>query len=525
VSRALAAALALVLASPASAFDIERIVRPAAIGGAPVSVEVVAGQAFVKFANGVDKQVAASAIGASIVQDHPSIGWTLIGLPPGMLVSTALTLLGNQLGVVQADGNHVYHPTTTPNDPQVSSQYGLTKINAFTAWDTETGATNDTLIAVVDGGIDTTLVDLNAKMAGVNQYFHPTTGARTGPDPLNPPVACAHGTETSSVAAAIGNNSLAIAGVAWGSKAKLISLRVFDPGCAGTTDTSLIAAVNYARTTLVPGGFGRVIINMSVGGAQSCSGAMQAALNLAVAAGVPIVISAGNDGSAVNSPANCATTTSGTGIIPVGASDSTDNIASFSSRGPELTANGVCAPGVNILTNDLSVGQGGTGGTLSISGTSFSAPHVAGVAALLLSAKPALTPAQVQSIIRSGSDGIGIATLGSSSGSGRLNAARAINLAVNGTAGSADLDTKVYAYPNPFRLGRDTSVTFNIPKGEEGATRTIRVYTMAGQLVRTVSALTWDGKNDAGKLVASGVYLFSISLGEKVLNGRLAVLR
>ena len=524
--RVLAAALVFLLVAPASAFEIERVMRPAGVGGASVSVEVVTGHAFVKFANGVDHTAGAAAIGATVLREYSS-GWTLLSLPAAMTVASALDALSHQPGVTLSDGNHVYHMTRTPNDPGVTSQYGLTRINAFTAWDTEVGSTNNVLIAMVDGGIDNSITDLAPPKTGVtaHQYFNPNTGAQTNPDPLNPPLACSHGTETSSVAAAIGDNAAGVAGVAWGTKVKLVSLRVFDPGCAGTNDAAIIAAVDYARVTLVPGGFGRVVLNMSIGGAQSCSGPLKTSMNQAVAAGIPIIVSAGNDSGAVNSPANCATSTGGSGIIPVGATDSSDNIAAFSSRGPELSANGVSAPGVGVLTNDPTVAHGGAGGTVSVSGTSFSAPHVAGVAALLLSAKPALTAVQVQSIIRSGSDGIGIATLGNSSGAGRLDAARSVNLAVNGTSGSADLDTKVYAYPNPFRPAQAAHVTFNIPKGQEGTTRTIKVYTMAGQLVRTVGDLTWDGKNDAGALVASGVYMFSISLGDNVLNGRVAVLR
>ena len=68
-------------------------------------------------------------------------------------------------------------------------------------------------------------------------------------------------------------------------------------------------------------------------------------------------------------------------------------------------------------------------------------------------------------------------------------------------------------------------MTINIPKGLEGASRTLKIFTIGGQIVRTLSGLTWDGKNDGGRLVASGTYIFSITIGGTTKRGRLALLR
>jgi len=533
VRRWVLAAAALLLAGQAFAIRTERLVRarPAAVGGGTESVEVMSGQVFAKLSATADKAAIAASLGGAVIQDNPLIGWTLFSLPAGMPVSSGISALSHQPGVLAVDGNRAYHINAIPSDPDVSSQYGLQRINAFNAWDLETGSTNKVTIAVIDSGIDgTSQPDVDGKLVGTSQFFDPDstpTGTQSADNP--PTAACNHATLTASVAAASANNGSGIAGVSWG--AKLISLKVIngadcDSRCGGTNcgsnDQTIIKAIDYVRTTLVPASatFGRLVINISLGGAGSCSAALQSAMNNAVAAGVPIIVSAGNDGGAVNSPANCATSAGGSGIIPAGASDSNDQIAYFSSHGPELAANGVLAPGVNIFMDNAG------GGTTTESGTSFSAPHVAGVAALLLSAKPTLTPKQVQACIIGGSDNTGLTTQSTSSGDGgRLDAYRALLVANTGSAGNASEEQHTIAYPNPFRPAQASMVTFTIPSGTTGTNRTINIYSAAGEHVRTSSSLTWDGKNDQGTLVASGVYLYTIKIDNTVLRGRVAVIR
>ncbi|MBI2363254.1 MAG: S8 family serine peptidase, partial [Elusimicrobia bacterium] len=152
----------------------------------------------------------------------------------------------------------------------------------------------------------------------------------------------------------------------------------------------IVNAINYARTINNNPTYGRVVLNMSIGEeGTACPTAVQNAINAAVASstGVIIVVSAGNAASTISAPANCV------GVIPVGATDSNDNIASFSNTGTELASFGVVAPGVNIVTTDR-----GGGVTGSATGTSFSAPLVSGLAALLIAAKPTLSPTQVRDL-------------------------------------------------------------------------------------------------------------------------------
>ncbi len=149
------------------------------------------------------------------------------------------------------------------------------------------------------------------------------------------------------------------------------------------------------------------VVNLSLGGDMSCDGtdALSEACDAAVGKGVVVVVAAGNSGPAsrtVGSP-GCARE-----VITIGASDDTDDVASFSSRGP--TSDGrvkpdVVLPGVNIISaraEGTSLGNNEPGGYYtSLSGTSMATPHAAGVAALLLAANPALSPRQIKEIFKS----------------------------------------------------------------------------------------------------------------------------
>lgn len=533
----------LLLCVPASAFKIERIVPPSgprpAGAKAPGAIDVVAEQVMVRFASGTstsDKTAALAARGWSVLQEFPGVGWTLAGLPAGMSVVDGLTIAKAIPAVELAEGNMVYAPIRYPSDPLALSQYGLSQINASGAWEYETGSTNLVTVAVIDTGIEGTHQDLQGKiLAAESRAYDSGTGGAGATSPLVP--ACNHGTQVAGVAAAMTDNAVGIAGVSWG--AKLVALKVFNNaqctsdcggGACGTSNAAIIAAIDYARTTLQNGvNTGKVVINMSLGctpGAagcpEACPAAVKTALDNAVAAGIPVFISAGNDGGPVNNPAACAATVVGGGVVPVGATDEGNNVASFSSRGTELASFGLVAPGKNVLTTTLG------GGTAQVTGTSFSAPHAAGVAALILAAKPAFTPAQVQATLRGGSEGIGVASLsplGNTSGAGRLNAFRSMRLAVNGTLAGFDGEETPIAFPNPFKPSESGAVSFAIPQSLAGSKTKIKVYTVTGELVRELNGLSWDGKNTQGHPVASGTYIFLVSSSAGTGKGRLAVVR
>ena len=519
-------------------------------GGKPSGILVASGRLWVKFDPTFAQAQRSSllaTLGCSVARDYPNIGWTLISLPIRMSVADGINLFKGKNGVISVDIDRAYkaNSTPTPNDPLFPSQYALSQIDAPGGWQYETGQTSTVTIAMIDTGIDgTAQPDLDGKLLNSSgfqsQFCDPdTTGSPCVPD--SPPIyACNHATRTSGIAAAETNNGLDIAGVSWG--AKLLSLRVFNSAdctldcgdvacivgyCCSTDDAAIVNAIEYAVSLATnPSVGGRIVINMSLGASgtpclstdgSTTTTAVADAIALSTSTGIPLAISAGNDASSINAPANCAGTTDSGGVMPVGADDQNNQIAYFSSNGPELAANGVVAPGVNDVTTDVSSGT-----TSSASGTSFSAPHVAGLAALLLSAHPNASAAQVQYWIRGGADNIGADA--NYQGAGRINLFKSLRLAQNGTLSNFTGESKAIAFPNPFHPNQG-ELSFSIPGSVAGSNPTIKIYTVAGQLVNTITGLTWDGRNSGGQLVASGTYIFLVTTGGGNTKGRFSVIR
>lgn len=534
MSRLSAALLALLLAVDSSAIETMFVQVPrtgvasgSAVAAPSVTVEVARDFAMVRVTSGAAAGFAAaiSAAGGTVTSDLGS-GWFAVQLPSGMVATQGLPWLQSQPGVLETQYDNIYRPNLTPNDPLVSSQYGLDQISARQAWDYETGTSARVTVAIIDAGVEDTHVELSTRMANTTSAsYAPGTGAETRPDLT---VACNHGTRVAGIAAAAGNNGTQIAGVSWGAGTQVVSYRVLPTPCANcactTDDTAIIAAINRAISDAALPAYGRMVINMSLGGPGSCGGALQAKVTQAVNAGIVLVAASGNSGSSVESPGNCS------GVIPVGAVDAAGNVATFSSRGPELASGGLVAPGVSVTSTDI----GGTT-TASATGTSFAAPHVAGAAALILAAKPTYTVAQVLATLRNSSDPVGFGaaqapagfkTAGNSSGAGRLNAFLALQLAIKGQLADFQGEDKVVAFPNPFRAGTHDKVTFAFPNSIVGATDvTIKVYTPDGALVRELNSLTWDTKNEQGRYVASGTYLFVVATSKGKRTGRISVLR
>jgi subtilisin family serine protease len=215
------------------------------------------------------------------------------------------------------------------------------------------------------------------------RFSHQTFGgrARSGRDTVdndNDATDChGHGTH---VAGTIGGSQY---GVAKG--VSIVGVRVLD--CQGSgTNAGVVAGIDWAAGDHDPGEL--AVANMSLGGAANA--AVDTAVTNAVADGITFAVAAGNGDALGNpqdacgfSPARVPT------AITVGATQNTDARASFSNYGTCLD---VFAPGVGItsswLTNDTA--------TNTISGTSMASPHVAGVAALILSANPTFSPQQVR---------------------------------------------------------------------------------------------------------------------------------
>jgi serine protease len=219
-----------------------------------------------------------------------------------------------------------------------------------------------------------------------------------------------HGTQTAALVGANTNNSVGMAGV--GRNVSVLPVRVLGK-CGGFT-SDVIAAMYWAAGLAIPSGqdLGTAppnptpakVLNMSLGSsATTCSRGYQDAINAVVAAGASVVASAGNEGLAVGQPANCIGAVGVGGLRHVGSkvgySDVGLQISISAPAGNCVNESGECLFPIITATNAGTTGPASntySNGTNFSVGTSFSAPQVAGVAALMLSRNPALTPEQVR---------------------------------------------------------------------------------------------------------------------------------
>jgi serine protease len=219
-----------------------------------------------------------------------------------------------------------------------------------------------------------------------------------------------HGTQVSGLIAALTDDGIGMAGSAPG--VHVLPVRVL--GKCGGYDSDIIAGVRWAAGLAVPGVPANPhparVINLSLGSEGTCSAAYQETVDEVVAAGAVIVAAAGNSsGHAVAAPANC------NGVLAVAGLRHTGTKVGYSSLGAEVAISAPAGNCVNTTTGSaclypiLTTTNSGTTGPVSSTytdsytaslGTSFSAPLVAGVAALALSANPALTPQQVRQLLQ-----------------------------------------------------------------------------------------------------------------------------
>ena len=251
-----------------------------------------------------------------------------------------------------------------------------------------------------------------------------------------------HGTHVAGIIGAVGNNDAGVIGVAY--RAQILPLRVLGV-CGGfTSDTA--AALQWAAGLTVPGVPANPnvakVINMSFGRTGNCSPTYQAAITAARNAGAVVVVSAGNEYSrtTITQPANCA------GVIAVTAHTSSGAIADYANTGVGTT---ISAPGTSIYTtSNTGLTAPAADSYDALSGTSFSAPQVAGVAALLMQIKPGIRPTEVQSHLVSSARAFPSGTYCATRtdcGAGLLDAFRAVNavLASQGIANAAPVLNEV----------------------------------------------------------------------------------
>ncbi len=363
-----------------------------------------------------------------------------VALPDYVDVKTALELLRDHADVLYAEPNYRIQLSATPNDPRFDELWGLNNegqsggtfdadIDAAEAWDATVGS-SDTIVAVIDTGVDYLHPDLAANMwvnpgeiphngldddgNGFVDDIHGYDFANHDGDPMDDHN---HGTHVAGTIAAVGNNGIGVTGINW--HAQIMALKFLDASGNGDTDDA-IDALNYAVAN------GARISNnswgFSDGFAQSLYDAIQAARDddhvFVAAAGNGNIFGFGiNNDSQPFYPASYNLPN----IISVAAVDRNDSKPLFSNYG--LTTVDLGAPGVDILST---VRNGGYG--LS-SGTSMASPHVAGVIALVRGQHPEWGYAQVINQVLQTVDPVSSMD-GKTVTGGRLNAASAVGVEV-----------------------------------------------------------------------------------------------
>ncbi|WP_284618131.1 S8 family peptidase [Aquabacterium humicola] len=340
----------------------------------------------------------------------------------------SLQALARQLQAQDPDIEYVepdrlMKPMLVPNDSMYSSQWHYFEptggLNLPAAWDASTGT--GVVVAVIDTGYRPH-ADLSGRIVGGYDMIADTATANDGngrdSDARDPGDAVAagecgagepadtsswHGTHVAGTIAAATNNGSGVAGVAF--NARVLPIRVLGK-CGGYT-SDIADGITWASGGSVPGLPANAnparVLNLSLGGGGACDSTTQAAINGARGRGAVVVVAAGNSNqNAANfSPASCS------GVITVAAVNRSGGRAYYSNYGSIVD---VAAPGGDTrfssadgILSTLNAGTGAPAGDnyAYYQGTSMATPHVAGVAALMLSKNPGLTPDQVESLLKS----------------------------------------------------------------------------------------------------------------------------
>jgi serine protease len=383
----------------------------------------------------------------------------------GTEMTAVLTALRADPRIAIAEPDRRVHiQAYVPNDPLFAGQWYLKSIQlagirADAAWDItkggNTAASSPVVVAVIDSGVRFDHPDLRTAASGGKLLpgfdfvsgdsggifatandgngwdtnpedpgdFISAADLASGPfagkgcgannDNSTPTSSSWHGTRTAGMIGADSDNAQGIAGT--GFNIRVVPVRAL--GKCGGYDSDVLAAMYWSAGMSIPpplvSGTPIVnpnpaqIINMSLGGTGPCSATYTEAVRDITARGVLIVVSAGNEGSAVDSPANCAGTLAVAGLRHVGTK------VGYSNLGPEVgisapagncvNLSGPCLFSLDTATDLGSQNPAGPGYTDQIRfnvGTSFSSPLAAGTAGLMKAVNPSLTPALIISRIR-----------------------------------------------------------------------------------------------------------------------------
>jgi serine protease len=399
-----------------------------------------------------------------------------------------------------AEPDLLIRPALVPNDPlYVGNQWDFMSpptemggVNLPPAWDITTGAAG-IVVAVIDTGSLPNHPDLAGRYIGGYDFISDSRIANDGdgrdPDPSDPgdwitaaesasgffagcPVSNSsfHGTHVAGTIGAAANNGIGVAGINWVSK--ILPARAL--GKCGGYLSDIADAITWSAGLSVPGVPNNPnparVLNLSLGGYAcdsngqncTCGSTSQNAINAALGANAVVVVAAGNSNAdaVTSTPANC------NGVITVAATGRAGQRASYSNYGALVE---ISAPGGADGQYILSTLNSGTTSPnpngydyVFYQGTSMATPHVTGIASLMLSRNPALTPSQVvakiQTTARAFPTGTNRDCSTSLCGAGIIDAAAAVASA----GGATTSTTTLTSAPNPALTGTLVSFTATV---------------------------------------------------------------
>gem|GEM_PF-6173905 len=371
------------------------------------------------------------------------LGYVDLKVPKDYTIENYISLLSSDESIEKIEYNSIGHYIDfIPNDDDEHLQWYLSTINYYNANEFTTGNSN-VIVGVLDSGTDWLHSDLGLGN-DTYQNIYLNAGEDTWSNPDNPNSGNGidddgngliddwkgwnyannsndvrtinfHGTQVSGIIGAKTNNNHGIAGIAGGNNNEGVKIL---PYCIGIAQP-LGAVLDDAIIEAVDNGVKVIQLSLSVAQTNAIDNAIQYAINRNV-----IIICASGNGSSNNIPYPA----SNNNVIAVGATDQNEIRANFSNFGNNLD---IVAPGVGIYGLDLNDNY------ITSDGTSFAAPQVSAVAALIYSINPSLTVQEVRDILETTADKVGgynytivgghpNGTWDDEMGYGRLNAKKAV---------------------------------------------------------------------------------------------------
>ncbi|NNG13112.1 MAG: S8 family peptidase [Halobacteria archaeon] len=418
-----------------------------------------------------------------------------------------LKSLKQNKSVESAELNYLVWPQLVPNDSQYPLQWHYPMINLPQAWDLTTGtsANGEVVAAVIDTGIYLDHPDLQGQLVPGYDFISDPDRALDGDgidadpdDPgtdVLPGASIWHGTHVAGILAASTNNTVGVAGVAWG--AKIMPLRAVGFGAAGTI-YDIMQAIRFAAGLPNDSGTSPAqaagIINISLGCLNCYVQELQDLLIQIRDAGIITVAAAGNEGTSSPSYPGAYD-----GVISVAALDPAGAPAAYSNYGASIDIAAPGGDGSRSLDNSVrSTWVDDSSGTrkaayASLDGTSTAAPHVAGVAALMKAIYPGLTPDDIDSLLISGlmTTDQGAAGRDDRYGWGTVDALRAVHAAQDLAAGGGVSPGVLIATPNSLNFTNSTT-NLSLTVSKAGDTPVAVSSLSAGASWLTVTPLAVD---------------------------------